>query len=235
MKEYLQLDGVAYKLVPIRTLINPRNPYEMGRVDSEKMYKIAKNWDWGNMEDPNIYHDPETRKNSITYRSNLGRLIETLIAEKDTAKAKEMLDLAMEKMPIDYYGYYTLVEPYISGYFEVGEAEKAKALWTKIALKYQENLKYYAGWDEDRQYKYADDIITDMERYRSLIDLLFRSGQQEFARQKAEEFNNYLKLFPRFYDDSEVEESEPTLPTDSAIENEFKTEQSLEELDSTLE
>ena len=235
MKDYLQLDGVAYKLVPIQTKVNPRYQYEMGRVDSEKMYKIAKNWDWGNMADTTIYHDPETRKNSITYRSNLGRLVEQLLIENDTAKAKEIIELAMEKMPVDYYGYYTLVEPYISGYFEVGEPEKAKELWTKIALKYQENLKYYSGWDEERQYDFANDIITDMERYRSLIDLLFRNGEQEFAREKAEEFNNYLKLFPRFYDESEEESDTTPTPTDSAIETEFKTEQSLPELDSILE
>ncbi|CAM4329827.1 DUF2723 domain-containing protein [Gillisia hiemivivida] len=236
MKDYLQLDGVAYKLVPIQTKVNPRYQYEMGRVDSDKMYKIAKNWDWGNMESTDIYHDPETRKNSITYRSNLGRLVEQLLIENDTARAKEIIDLAMEKMPVDYYGYYTLLEPYISGYFEVGEPEKAKELWTKIAVKYQENLKYYSGWDEERQYDFADNIITDMERYRSLIDLLFRNGEQEFARKKAEEFNNYLKLFPRFYDESEEESAAPAMPTDSAIESEFQREQSLPELDSsTLE
>jgi hypothetical protein len=205
----------------------------MGRVDSDKMYKIAKNWDWGNMESTDIYHDPETRKNSITYRSNLGRLVEQLLIESDTARAKEIIDLAMEKMPVDYYGYYTLLEPYISGYFEVGEPEKAKDLWTKIAVKYQENLKYYSGWDEERQYDFADDIITDMERYRSLIDLLFRNGEQEFARKKAEEFNNYLKLFPRFYDESEEESDTRVMPTDSAIESEFQSEQSLPELDSS--
>ena len=235
MKDYLQLDGVAYKLVPIQTPINPRNPYEMGRVDSEKMYEIAKNWDWGNMGDTTIYHDPETRKNSITYRSNLGRLIEQLLIENDTARAKEMINLAMEKLPVDYYGYYTLLEPYINGYFEVGEPEKAKALWTKVAGKYQENLIFYSGWNEERQYNLADDIITDMERYRALIDLLFRNGEQEFARNKAKEFNNYLKLFPRFYDESEEESEAPRMPTDSSIESEFQTEQNLQDLDSTIE
>ncbi len=235
MKDYLQLDGVAYKLVPIQTKVNPRFQYEMGRIDSDKMYEIVKNWDWGNMEDPNIYHDPETKKNSITYRGNIGRLVEQLLIENDTARAKEMIDLAMEKMPVDYYGYYTLLEPFINGYFEVGEPKKAKELWKKVAVKYQENLKYYSGWDEDRQYNFADDIITDMERYRSLIDLLFRNGEQEFARKKAEEFNNYLKLFPRFYDESEEADEEALMPADSAIESEFQTEQSLPELDSTIE
>lgn len=236
MKDYLQLDGVAYKLVPIQTPVNPRNPYDMGRIDTEKMYDIAKNWYWGNMGSSNIYHDTETRKNSITYRSNLARLVENLLNEGKTEKAKEILDLAMEKMPVDFYGYYTLLEPYISGYFEVGEPENAKQLWVDVAAKYQENLKYYSGWDIDRQFKYADEIITDMERYRALVDMLFVHSEQEFAREKAEEFNTYLKLFPGFYDDNEEGiEEQPLLPSDTALDNEFKNSQKLDSLDSIKE
>ena len=233
MKDYLQLDGVAYKLVPIQTPVNPRNPYNMGRIDTEKMYNIAKNWYWGNMGSPNIYHDPETRKNSITYRSNLARLLENLLNEGKTDKAKEILDMAMENMPVDYYGYYTLLEPYISGYFEVGEAEKAKQLWVDVASKYQENLRYYSGWDKDRQFKYADEIITDMERYRALVDLLFAHSEEDFAKEKAEEFNNYLKLFPSFYDGSEEVEEAPK-PTDNALDRELRNPENIDSLDSTI-
>ena len=64
----MQLDGLVYKLVPIRTEIDNTNPYEMGRIDSESMYEIVKSWEWGNSESPLIYHDPETRKNSISFQ-----------------------------------------------------------------------------------------------------------------------------------------------------------------------
>lgn len=37
MKDYLELDGMAYKLVPIRTPIDPRNPFDMGRIDTENV------------------------------------------------------------------------------------------------------------------------------------------------------------------------------------------------------
>ena len=71
MKEYLQLDGLVYKLVPIRTEMDKSNPYLMGRVDSELMFEIVNKWSWGNSDGQNIYHDPETRKNSISFRSNM--------------------------------------------------------------------------------------------------------------------------------------------------------------------
>ncbi|AVR45262.1 hypothetical protein C7S20_08260 [Christiangramia fulva] len=203
MKDYLQLDGMAYELVPIKTPVDKRNPFDMGRIDAEKMYNIVKNWDWGNMGSSEIYHDPETRKNSITYRSNLARLTEKLISEGDTLKAKEILDMGMKQMPVEYYEYYTLLEPFIRGYYEINEDKKALDLWEKVAKKYQENLEFYSNWDAERQYSYADEIITDMERYRGLIDMLAQYEDRETVEKKAEKFNSYLKLFRNFYREDE--------------------------------
>ncbi|MFD1094270.1 glycosyltransferase family 117 protein [Salegentibacter chungangensis] len=223
LKDYLQLEGVAYKLVPIKTPVNPRNPFDMGRINTDKMYNIVKNWDWGNMGDPDIYHDPETRKNSITYRSNLARLVENLLNEGDTARAEEILDLGMEKMPVDYYGYYTLLEPFINGYYQVGEKEKARELWNKVATKYQESLEYYSSWDVDRQYRFADEIITDIERYRGLVDLLVMNQDEKLVKEKAEEFNSYLRLFRHFYSEDEEMDAEP-LPEEELLDEGINSE-----------
>ena len=47
MKEYLQLEGLVYKLVPIRTPLNSDNPYIMGRLDSDSMYDIVMQMELG--------------------------------------------------------------------------------------------------------------------------------------------------------------------------------------------
>src|SRR5690606_41320181 len=86
------LDGVVYKLVPIKTPINKRSPFDMGRIDADKMYDIVMSWDWGNSGSPDIYHDTETRRNGITYRSNLARLAEALINNDENGKAEKVLD-----------------------------------------------------------------------------------------------------------------------------------------------
>ncbi|MGA9326631.1 MAG: DUF2723 domain-containing protein [Salegentibacter sp.] len=219
LKDYLQLDGVAYKLVPIKTPVDKRNPFDMGQINTDKMYNIVMNWDWGNMGDPNLYHDPETRKNSITYRSNLARLAENLLRKRDTARAEKVLDLAMEKMPVDYYDYYTLLEPYISGYYQVNEKEKARALWEKVAKKYQEELDYYSTWGIDRQYRYADEIITDIERYRGLVDILAKYQDEKILREKADEFNSYLRKFRHFYKQDEEMDTSPQAQEELLNEN----------------
>ena len=207
MKDYLQLDGVTYKLIPIRTPIDPRNPYDMGRVDADKMYDIVKKWYWGNSGSPDIYHDRETRTNAITYRGNMARLVEQLLAENKPEKAKEVMDLAMEKMPVDIFEFYTLVEPYITGYYEIGEKQRAQAIWQEVAAKYQEQLKYFSALDAELQYKYYEEILTNIEKYRSLVDLLIINDDRELFEKEAQIYDNYMRSFPYLLGDDEEPEN----------------------------
>lgn len=196
MKDFLQLDGVTYKLVPINTPIDPRNPYDMGRIDADKMYDIVMNWSWGNSGDPSIYHDRETRTNAITYRGNMARLVEQLLKENKPDKAKKVMDLAMEKMPVDIFEFYTLVEPYVTGYYEIGEKQRARDIWQQIATKYQEQLFYFSTLSEEKQLHYFDDIYTNVEKYRSLVDVLIINDDRELFEKEAQIFDNYMKTFP---------------------------------------
>ncbi|MGK0253295.1 MAG: hypothetical protein ACI9OE_000760 [Mariniflexile sp.] len=227
MKDYLQLDGMCYKLVPIKTPVDRANPFDMGRVDSDLMYEKVKKWDWGNSGSPDIYHDPETRKNSITYRGNLARLIEQLLTEEKLDKAENIADIAMTNIPVEYFGYYTLLEPYISAYYEVGNKEKAQKLYKEVANKYQENLAYYASLTTIDQERLFEDIYTDIQRYKGLVDVLVKYDL-DFAETEGDIFNTNLKLFKHFYggqseEDQPIPETDLDIPvTDSSMD--LKTE-----------
>ncbi|WP_426062934.1 glycosyltransferase family 117 protein [Flavobacterium sp. DSP2-3-1] len=199
MKEYLQLEGMVYKLVPIRTII-PKDggPLEMGQIDSDKMYEKVMKWDWGNSESKTIYHDPETRKNSINYRSYLSRLMNQLIIEGKKDKAKIIIDLAMTKMPLEYFGYYSLLEPFAGGYYKIDEKVKARQLLEKLIGKYQENLNYYGKLKSSEQSSIATPIIIDIERYRSLLQAMKENGDLDFYKKHKITFNTYIKMFERF-------------------------------------
>lgn len=204
MKEYLQLEGMVYKLVPIRTIIHKDGgPLEMGQIDSDKMYAKVMKWDWGNSESPKIYHDPETRKNSITYRSNLSRLMNQLIVEGKKDKAKNIIDLAMTKMPLEYFDYYSLIEPFAGGYYKIDEKVKAQQLLEKLIGKYQENLNYYGKLKSSEQSSIATPIIIDIERYRSLLQVMKENGDVDFYNKHKITFNTYIKMFERFGRDKE--------------------------------
>lgn len=200
MKDYLQLDGMCYKLVPVKTSTGKEgpNPLEMGYLDSDKMYNIVMKWDWGNSGNPDMYHDPETRKNGITYRTNLARLMETLINEGKNDKAEKVIELAMTKMPIEYFEYYTLVEPFAQGYYEIGKKDKARAILKQLIVKYQEELTYFSGLKSSEQRSMAVDIVTDIERYRGLLEIMQISDDLEFYNQEKVKFNNFNKMFELF-------------------------------------
>lgn len=199
MKEYLQLDGLVYKLVPIKTPENPQNPYQMGRIDSELMYNIVKKWDWGNANSPDIYHDPETRKNSISFRSNMARLAAQLVNENQPEKAVEILDLAMEKMPLDYFGYYSLLTPIAATYYSAGNADKGGALAAQLATKFAEKLAYYESFNTSDQQLYAETILVEVERYRALIDLAVDSNDTAAASTLITDFIENTRRFAPLY------------------------------------
>ena len=198
MKDYLQLDGMCFKLVPIKTPTESPSPMKMGLIDSEKMYNIVMKWNWGNSGKPIIYHDVETRKNSITYRTNLARLAETLIIEGKLEKAEKVIDLAMEKMPVKYFEYYSMLEPFVIGYYEVGKKEKARAIISEVIKKYQENLTFYNSWKPSEQNFGAIDIVSDIEYYRSLLEVAKAANDLEFYNKEKAKFNTFNKMFERF-------------------------------------
>ena len=227
MKDFLQLDGVVFKLVPILTPNPTGSPFNMGRLDSEKMYNIVTKWKWGNSGSPDIYHDVETRRNSITYRSNLARLTEKLLQEGKDEKAKVILDLAMEKMPVEYFEYYSLLEPYIVGYYQLGDKEKAREIYSKVTKKFQEKIIYFGGLDLKHQYPIANEIISEIEQYRNFIEITMAKDDEAFAKAEIEQFNSYLDNFKHFYrehekmnfdkDLLELQGKELNLPADDSL------------------
>ncbi len=218
MKEYLQLEGVVYKLVPIHTPLEEGNPFDMGRIDSEKMYSIIMKWDWGNSGSPKIYHDVETRRNGITYRSNLARLANVLIEEGKYEKAENILDLAMEKMPVDKFEFYSLLEPFVLGYYELDKIEKAREVYQSVIKHYQEHLLYYSGLKFRQQEALGDEIYSDLGRYRSLLDILVIFESEEYTMSEADKFNGYLKLFSYFYSDDDLMDTETDLINGNTID-----------------
>ena len=203
MKKYLQLEGLVYKLVPIETNLGKENPYIMGRIDSELMYDIVMKWNWGNSERTDIYHDPETRKNSISFRSNMARLSELLINENKFEKAKNVMDLAIEKMPLDYFGYYSLLVPFVDGYYRIDETDKAQDLSKKIAFKYADRLNYFSSLQTNDQYLLGEEILTEIERYRALVEADLKHSEKSNLSITLDKFIAAITPFRYLYGDYE--------------------------------
>ncbi|WP_298312473.1 DUF2723 domain-containing protein [uncultured Aquimarina sp.] len=228
MKDYLQLDGMTYKLVPIKTKVNPNNPYQLGRVDTNVMYKNVKEWDWGNGDSTEIYHDTETRKNGISYRTNLGRLANQLIKENQLLKAEEILDLGIEKMPLDIYEYYTPLHAFVGSYYQIDKKVKARSLWKQLATKYQEQLRYFSNLSYERQQEHFESIMDNVTYYRDLVDTLVENQDKELINEEIDTFNRYINLFPRFFAKQEKSNPNTTLEDKENLLKELRSEQEIE-------
>jgi hypothetical protein len=106
-------------------------------------------------------------------------------------------------MPLEKFGYYSMVEPFAKGYYQVGEKAKAQELLSKLVSKYQENLNYYGKLSLSDQNDIAIDIITDIERYRSLLHVMKETGDISFYNKNRVPFNTYIKIFEHFGRDRE--------------------------------
>lgn len=199
MKEFLQLDGIIYRLVPVRTpLSKEAYSFEMGRIDTDVMYKNVMKWTWGNGERTDIYHDPETRKNSISYRTNFNRLANALIAEGKFDKAEKVVDLAIAKLPLDYYEFYSLVDPLAENYYKLNKKAKAQKVLRDLVAKYQDELKYFVTLTPTEQNDFAVDIVTSIERYRGLLEIAKENKDSAFYNELKPAFNSFAQRYERF-------------------------------------
>jgi hypothetical protein len=130
-------------------------------------------------------------------------LMEALIKENKMDKAKDIIEISITNMPVEKFGYYTLIEPFIDGYYKVGESQKARELFETLKKKYQERLEYYASVSLDEQYGSIDDIIADMEAYRRNIDTIIANDTEDMAEKETLIFNEYIDKFQHFYKDED--------------------------------
>ena len=136
LEDYFQLEGFAYRLVPIRN--TARSYGETGRIKSDRLYhnlmkvfddhsridrvnnpnapaKEAYPYAWGGFNDPKVYHSEDNTRMVPLMRRLYARLAEQLMAEGDKDKALEVLVHGNEVLP-DFNFPYVSVMSYIYGY-----------------------------------------------------------------------------------------------------------------------
>jgi len=198
LKDYLQLDGLAYKFVPIKTPSKSENGrsksvLDLGRIDTEIMYNNIKKWDWKNSNSDAIYVDVETRKNGISFRNNLVRLAEEFIKEGDNEKAEEILDLSLDKMPVERYGHFGLVLGYIDNYYQISKTEKARNVANILVDIFQDRIEYYSGLDNYGISQHFDDIEATLLMYNNVVATA-DEYDKEFADKLKLGYINSIKL-----------------------------------------
>ncbi len=172
MKDYLQLDGLSYKLVPIKT-DSSKSLFSLGRIDADKMYQNMMKLDWDSLN-TDYYIDEQSKKNCLNIRNNCIRLAEELIKKGDKAKAKKIVDLSLEKMPVKKFGHYSIAKGYIKTYYKLGEPKKAREIAEILLGIYKEKI---AKDTSKRNLLHVDYDMLDANvyMYSSIVNLIVKN------------------------------------------------------------
>ncbi len=175
LEEYFQMDGLAFRLVPIRTQ-NNGNVREQGRIDTDILYNNLMNrfndhsrvdfvnnpnapvkepypFLWGGMNDPRIYNNEDNFRLFASIRSLHLTLATALIAKGDVEKAEKVLDHVDKLYPSEVTPYVIMSQIYYTSltieladaYFQLKTATGTQK-GMKIASKFFDYLKMNIDW-----------------------------------------------------------------------------------------
>ncbi|MCG8761496.1 DUF2723 domain-containing protein [Tenacibaculum finnmarkense] len=196
LKDYLQLDGMSYKFVPIKTSNKGKSMFSMGRIDTKKMHDNVKKWNWKTINNGKIYLDEQSKRNAISIRNNLMRLSEEYLKEGDSVNAKDVLDLSLYKLPIKQFEHYSVSLEYPELYYRMGDIEKAHETVETLIDVFQQKLKYYSTFKDQDVDLIIDNLETSLYMYQNLIQQITKyDNDMEYGKKAFEAYLNHANLF----------------------------------------
>ncbi len=150
LDEYLQMEGLGLKIIPIKAGKDPLVPGVLGkgRVDSQKVYdNVMNKFRWGNFDKHRLYVDKSFGPSIQSHRYMLLRAIQDFIKKGDNAKAIELTDKYFEAFPHMNFPYDYNTIYFINSYMSAGANDKAKEVMKVLANETAEHLIFYSSLD----------------------------------------------------------------------------------------
>jgi tetratricopeptide (TPR) repeat protein len=196
LENYLQLEGLAYRLVPIKT--TPEDRISLGRIDSEIMYdNIMNRFKWTNIDNTDVYYDNyHVRTFSIIrLRHRFTRLANELIKEGKTDKAIEVLDRCVKLTPHENIPYDMFMIAIAESYYKCKEYEKANVIMEKYLEICDDYLTYYLGQDKNYIRNNSNEIQYNLQILRNLLITAQMYKQDEVAVKAENIFNIHYQNY----------------------------------------
>ncbi|MBN2668883.1 MAG: DUF2723 domain-containing protein [Bacteroidales bacterium] len=196
LEDYFQLEGLAYRFVPIKAKKDPTG--QTGSVNADVMYDNMMNkFKWGGLNNPDVYLDENNLRMTMNLRNNFTRLANALLEEGKRDKAVEVLDRCLEVMPMDIIPVNYFMIGMVEAYYKAGEFEKAKPVIEKIVENSDQDLNYYLSLD--KQYRKVVDREINLSMYllQSVYQQAKSNGQDELA-------DNVYALLEKYHERNEM-------------------------------
>ncbi|MGL5892590.1 MAG: hypothetical protein ACRC3B_22045, partial [Bacteroidia bacterium] len=192
LDDYFRLEGLAYRLVPMRGDRQDAFTGGMLSCEPEKMYnKIMKDFRWGGLQDTtvSIYMDENNRRFTTNQRLQITSLARFLNDDGMKDKAVTLLDSCQRWMPTKHVPYEPAMTYMVEQYYRGGAPEKANKLSKSLMNYLSSELKYYNTLKV--KVKDASGIESDVNRLEYGMFILYRNAR-EFKSNEL--MNEYSKL-----------------------------------------
>jgi hypothetical protein len=201
VKDYFDVDsyclaeGWVYQFMPVKA--SPEDYIGgLGGVDPETSYDILMHKSvWGNVNDPHVYIDPETRNNAYRPKTNILRVAQSLILSGEKKKGVEVMDMYFKNFPTEKFGYDMDDAIFANLYYRADEIQKANKIVKTVAKVYSNDLEYYYSFTGKFADTYKSDIQSSLEMLNSLKMLASQNHQDDLAKEMEKVFNREAAKF----------------------------------------
>ena len=188
LRRYVVQEGNAYRILPV--LNRNQNPQDR-LVNTKASYEnMLKKFEFRGLDDPSIYYTEDYRKFVLNHRSSFLQLTDAYIQQGDAAKAAEVLNFSLAKMPDNPIRYDYISASYVAPLFEVGEKEKAIEIATTMGQRADELAAYYMG-----QGNFGRDLQENIIILGELQGTLYQYGEADLAKKFEEAYEKYARAF----------------------------------------
>ena len=206
LEDYFQLEGMAYRLIPIKTVNADR---QLGRINTGILYNNMMNkFRWRSMNNPKIYLSEDNLRMTMNFRNNFGRLAGALLAEGKKDSAIKVCDKCLEVMPDNCVPFNYFILPVAEVYQKAGQPEKAEKIIKRMMEISNEELKYYFEFKKDMADQVRQDINYTVQVLQNcvmlsipLADDYYQLGKNVDANRIVnsilDAYQQYLRLFYR--------------------------------------
>ncbi len=201
LEEYFQYEGLAYRLVPIRS--QNRSWVDYGRIYTDILYdNVMNKFVWGGANNPGVNLDYNHIRTLMVVKARLSyaRLAKELAAEGKNEKAAEVVDRCLKDLPPDRVPYDPYFTDLIDACFQAGSAEKAEKLVRGLSEYYFGRLDYFLKQNPYVVSSAEYEIQSAIQYTSKAAALCLANGKEETGKElqaKVEEYyNRYNALQP---------------------------------------
>ncbi len=198
LEPYFQLEGLAYRLVPVKTTTSIDG--QTGRIRTDMMYdNIMNKFYWGNLNKPGVYLSEDNTRLCLTYRNLFGRLSNALIVENKKDSAMKVLDRCIEVMPDELVPYNYFILPIADGYYKLGANDKANKIVERLLTYCEQELKYYYSFSAQKSANLEREKQQSLAVLQRIVQLTTTHNIDLLNKKATSIFNTYYKMYSSEY------------------------------------